>query len=210
MAGIRQSVLDLDPSLIPQFTVGVLNTLGAWRSRQQWVRSGHLPTLTHYLDCRSLCLAIDEASLLQRLQPDLLPPARPYSYGLARISQAAGLLTSLVNDLISYPMEIRRGESFTLFRVLAQEYGITLEQTYPCALALVTAVRHELDALIRQLHQDPNATPVEHRHADALLTWVDGTYRWHLTGTRYDYADTPDTGDRHYPHPTTPYEPARS
>jgi len=199
MADIRDSVLGLDASLIPGFAHGTLGTLRAWRQRQGWARSGQLPSLAEYLDYRAYCLAIDEAALLQRLQPDLLAPHEPYTYGLTRVSQAAGLLTSLVNDLISYPMEIRRGEKFTLFRVLEQEYGITLEQTFPCALALVSAVHHELTALVAALHADAKVTAVERRQADALLAWVDGTYRWHFTGSRYDYADAPDTGTLQYP-----------
>ncbi|MEU9190859.1 hypothetical protein AB0D14_41465 [Streptomyces sp. NPDC048484] len=199
MASIRDSILQLDASLILKFTDGVMGTLRAWRRRQQWVRSGDLPSLAEYLDYRAFCLAIDEASLLQRLQPDLLEPHKPYTYGLARISKSAGLLTSLVNDLISYPMEIRRGEEFTLFRVLAQEYGISHEQTFPSALALVSAVHHELNALVSALRADANVNATERHQADALVAWVDGTYRWHLAGTRYDYASTSDVGTLQYP-----------
>ncbi|MGI5455026.1 terpene synthase family protein [Streptomyces sp. CA-249302] len=204
VADIRERVLRLDASLVPGFARGVLGILGAWCRRRHWVRTGRLPSLAEYLDYRALCLAIDEASLLQRLQPDLLDPHEPYTYGLARISAATGLLTSLVNDLISYPMEIRRGEEFTLFRVLAQEYGIRPEQTFPCALALVSAVHHDLGALVTALHADARVGATERRQADALLAWVDGTYRWHLAGTRYDFADTdgPDAGALRYPVPS--------
>lgn len=200
VAGIRDGVLGLDASLLPGFARGTLGTLGAWRLRQEWVRSGRLPSLPEYLDYRAYCLAIDEAVLLQRLQPDLLGPHEPYTYGLTRISAAVGLLTSLVNDLVSYPMEVRRGEGFTLFRVLAHEYGVRPEQTFPCALALVSAVHHELTALAAALHADAKVPAPERRQAEALLAWVDGTYRWHLAGTRYDRADGPEPGTLQYPH----------
>lgn len=203
MTDIRDGVRLLDPSLIPGFTQGVLGILNAWRHRQTWVRSGQLPSLAEYLDYRAHCLAIAEASLLQRLQPGLPGPHEPYTHTLAHISQAVGLLTSLVNDLISYPMEVRRGEGFTLFRVLAHEYGISTEQTFPCALALVCAVHHQLNALVAAHNADARVTAAERRLADALLAWVDGTYRWHLAGTRYDYADAPDEGTLQYPRPTS-------
>ncbi|QCX82860.1 Terpene synthase family, metal binding domain (plasmid) [Streptomyces sp. YIM 121038] len=161
-----------------------------YERRQEWAKTGHLPSMAEYLSHRKIAAGAIPGMWLQRLQSGLVGPGEGLPGSLLRLFQQVNLLIGLDNDLQSCHKEADNGEDPSLIRIIAREYAVPTSSTFPCALALISGLRHECATTVNEVCVNPAVTENVRRHASVMLRWVDGVYTWGLKTPRYQALDT--------------------
>ncbi len=149
-----------------------------------WRINKHIAPVWEYLSCRqpngfTACLALIDVVDGYELPHNIysLPAVR-------RIVKIAGLVTVMVNDLVSKEKEIEAAvHQFGIVEALQKEHGISFEEAHKMGVRFHNDLMQIFEDESREL--SVFATPELRRFLIGLEAWVAGSRVWHQTSERY-------------------------
>ncbi|MEU7580742.1 terpene synthase family protein [Streptomyces sp. NPDC041068] len=191
LASLRDDVVAAGGAeLIAGFTDLLLGFLHEYTARQAWESGEPLPSLDRYLRHRTRTAGIVLGMWIQRLQPGLVGPGEKLPEPLLQLMKQGSLLVGLDNDLHSCHVAAESGERLSLIGVICQEYGISVDAAFSCALTLNAAMRYENANTAAAIAADTSLPAAVRKHAQAIFYWVDSVYTWSLETPRYGLRST--------------------
>ncbi len=101
-----------------------------------------------------------------------------------RVVKIAGLITVLVNDLVSSKKEEEAGlDQFGIREAIQHEVGCSFEEAHKMGIRLHNELFRIFEDESAKLMV--YATPELRRFLIGVEGWIAGNYRWHMTSDRY-------------------------
>lgn len=149
-----------------------------------WRLQKHIAPVWEYLGCRqpngfTPCLALIDVVDGYELPHNIysLPEVR-------RVVKIAGLVTVMVNDLVSKDKELEAGVyQFGIREAIQKEEACSYEEAHRLGIRFHNELMRIFEDESRQLMV--YATPELRKYLIGLEAWIAGSYRWHTTSDRY-------------------------
>jgi 2-methylisoborneol synthase len=149
-----------------------------------WRLQKHIAPVWEYLSARqpngfTPCLALIDVVDGYELPHDIysLPKVR-------RVVKIAGLVTVMVNDLVSKDKELEAGRyQFGIREAIQKEAGCSYEEAHRLGIRFHNDLMRIFEDESRQLMVF--AVPELRKFLIGLEAWVAGSYEWHVTSDRY-------------------------
>ncbi|MDI2127220.1 terpene synthase family protein [Yinghuangia seranimata] len=142
------------------------------------------PSLPEFLDNRVDRTPVPMFTALHRLDPALGALGGPPAEGIAPLTELAGLLTAVDEDLTGYRQAVEAGTRLTLIPVLMREYGHSVPTAFQSGMVLFGAWKTQLDHGVRAVSALPDVSSATRRQAQAAVDWVGALHRYHAAQAR--------------------------
>ncbi|MCF2530927.1 terpene synthase family protein [Yinghuangia soli] len=168
-------------ALLPDLADALARHAAAAHREQDWLAAEAPPALPEFLDNRVDRTGVPLFTLLHRLDPALGAPGGPPAEGVPPLTELAGLLVGVAEDLTGYPRAMQTGTRLTLVPVLMREYGHSVPTAFQSATVLYGAWRTQLDHGVRALRSLPGVSAATVRQAQSTELWAAALNRHDIT-----------------------------
>ncbi|HSA50165.1 MAG TPA: terpene synthase family protein [Yinghuangia sp.] len=165
-------------ALLPELADALARHTAAAHREHDWLARDVTPTLTEFLDNRVDRTSVPLLTVLHRLDPALGALDGPAAPGVPQLTEIAGLLTGVDEDLIGFRHAVATGTRVTLVPVLMREYGHSVPAAFQSATVLFGAWKTQLDHGVGAFEQEAG-DPAPLRQARALVDWVAALHHHH-------------------------------
>jgi len=149
-----------------------------------WRMNGTIAPVWEYLGCRQMNSLTTCIAMIDIVEGYEVPHNIYSSTKVRQVVKLAGLITVLVNDLVSSAKEEEAGlDQYGIREAIQKEENCTFEEAHRLGVKLHNELFRIFEDQCAELMVF--ATPELRRYLIGLEAWIAGNYEWHQTSERY-------------------------